>query len=99
MADRVITWSKTSLRQFEAAINYISLDSIQNAQKVRLDILNRINQLPAHPEIYTPDKYRINNDNSFRAFEIHRYRISYQVTSLKIYIIRIRHTSREPKLY
>ena len=42
MANRKITWSKTALKQFEAAINYIAEDSIQNAEKVRKEILEEI---------------------------------------------------------
>jgi len=54
MANRKITWSKSALKQFEAAINYIAEDSIQNAEKVRKEILEKIERLIAHPEIYSP---------------------------------------------
>ena len=49
--------------------------------------------------MYAPDKYRINNDGSFRAYELHRYRIAYRLTEKEIIILRVRHTSMEPKQY
>jgi len=99
MASRKITWSKTALEQFEAAMNYIAEDSIQNAEKVRKEILEKIEKLISSPEIYSPDKYKTNNDGSYRAFELHRYRIAYRVKEKEILIFRARHTSREPKQY
>ncbi|HEY2727933.1 MAG TPA: type II toxin-antitoxin system RelE/ParE family toxin [Parafilimonas sp.] len=99
MTNRKISWSKTSVKQFESAINYIGLDSIQNAQKVRNEILKKINNLSLYPEIHSPDKYKTNNDGSYRAFELYRCRIAYHVTEKEIRVLRIRHTSREPKEY
>jgi plasmid stabilization system protein ParE len=73
--------------------------SYQNAEKVKADILTSTRKLAAHPEIYPPDKYRKNNNGSFRAYELHHYRIAYQITEKEIIIVRIRHTSMEPKSY
>ena len=99
MADRKITWSKAALNQFEAAINYIANDSIQNAEKVRKDILQKIESLLLHPEINRPDKYKMANDGSYRAFELHRYRVAYRVKEKEVRIFRIRHTSRDTLQY
>ncbi len=52
-----------------------------------------------NPEIYGPDKYKINNDGSYRAFEIHKYRIVYRVTGKIIWVLRIKHTKTEPLTY
>ena len=40
---------------------------------------------------------KIPNDVNYRAYEIYSYRISYKITSKEIHILRIRHTSRNPK--
>ncbi len=50
-------------------------------------------------EIHPPDKYKKGNPGNYRAFELHRYRISYLVKPSEIIIARVRHTSQEPKLY
>lgn len=78
---------------------YILLDSYQNAEKVMTDILASTRKLAANPEMYPPDKYRNNNDGSFRAYEVHHYRIAYRITEKEIIITRMRHTSMEPKQY
>ncbi len=99
MKNKRITWSKQAIRQFSKAINYIANDSIQNAEKVRVDILDKINSLPSNPEIHSPDKFKLNNNGDFRAFELHRYRIAYHTSRTEIRILRVRHTSMEPKPY
>lgn len=99
MENKKIRWSQTALKQFESAIRFIANDSLQNAGNVKSEILEKTLKLGLHPEIHSPDKYKINNDGSFRAFEIHHYRIAYRVLENEIRILRIRHTSREPKAY
>ncbi len=99
MAKWKITWSKTALKQFEDAINYIAEVSIQNAEKVRREILEKIENITNNPEINYTDKYKTNNDGNYRAFELHHYRIAYRILEKEIRILRIRHTSREPKHY
>jgi plasmid stabilization system protein ParE len=56
-------------------------------------------KLVANPEMNAADKYRKNNDRSFRAYELHHFRIAYKVTEKEIIIVRVRHTSMEPKQY
>ncbi|MCW3109299.1 MAG: type toxin-antitoxin system RelE/ParE family toxin [Segetibacter sp.] len=82
------------MSQFNKAIEYIATDSVQNAVKVRDEILIKINTLRTHPEIYSPDKYKTNNNGNFRAFELHRYRVAFHVSPSEIRILRVRHTSR-----
>jgi plasmid stabilization system protein ParE len=99
MANRKISWDTQALQQFNAAINYIARDSLQGAEKVRKDILKKVDRLQMHPTLYNPDKYKKNNDGNFRAFELYHYRVSYYVSSIEIRILRVRHTSMEPKEY
>lgn len=63
-----IRWNKKAIQQLEKAIAYIEEDAIANADKFKADILNGIDSLLKHPEKYSPDKYKVNNDGSFRAF-------------------------------
>lgn len=94
-----VRWPSKTQRQLEEAYEYILLNSYQNAEKVKTDILESTRKLATNPEIHPPDKYKLNNDGSFRAFELHRYRIAYQITEREIIITRIRHTSMEPNQY
>jgi plasmid stabilization system protein ParE len=90
------TLSKSQLKE---AYEFIKFDSPKNAEKVRSKILSGIMELADHPERHSPDKYRMNNDGSYRAFEIYKYRISYHVSPDQITIVRVLHTKREPKPY
>lgn len=95
-----IVWDVDARSAFRKAIAYIKKDSPQNAEKVRLDINTAVKKLADEPErLHAPDKYKIPNDGSFRAFEIHRYRIAYFAGEEEIRIVRFRHTSKAPETY
>lgn len=99
MANRTISWGYQALRQFNKAILYIAEDSLQNAENVRADVIEEIEVITTHPEKHPMDKYKSNNDGNYRAFEVHRLRIAYYITTQNIRILRVRHTSREPQKY
>ena len=95
----VTVWTPRAIAELRKAYDYISKDSPQNARKV-VDELTRIaDQLPAQPEMFPADKFKKNNDGSWRAFEKFHYRISYLITSREIRIVRMRHTGRTPLQY
>ncbi|MDQ6761631.1 MAG: type II toxin-antitoxin system RelE/ParE family toxin [Bacteroidota bacterium] len=73
MVDKLyeVVWTKLSQQQIKAAYNFISKDSPQNAIKVLEDIVLSLNKATNNPEIYGPDKYKIGNDGTYRAFEKH----------------------------
>lgn len=82
------------------AYQYIRKESVQNAEKVKAKILATIKELPKNPGLHNPDKYRINNeDGTYRAYEVYKYRITYHVSSKEIRVIRIRHTKMNPLTY
>ena len=95
----MVIWSKTAKAQLQKAYNYIVKDSLQNAQIVRDKIIELTIDLPKHPEKYPQDRFKQNNDGSYRAFEIYRYRVSYRVVKNQIRIVRLRHTSMSPLVY
>lgn len=88
--------AKNALRQ---AYEYIKKDSLQNAEKFQKKILSSIKALIKNPERHAPDKYRLDKDDSYRAYEVYRYRITYHVNTSGIRVIRIRHTRMNPLEY
>ena len=96
MVKRVI-WPLKTQHQLERIIKYIAADSFQNAEKVKTDIFASTHKIAENPKMHPLDKYKKNNDESFRAYELHHYRIAYRVTKDEIIITRIRHTSMIPK--
>lgn len=94
-----VVWRIRAKTDFADILNYIALDSVYAANKVGTDILAIIAMLPASPEIFVKDDWKYNNDGSYRVFYLYHYRVSYRVTNDAIYILRIKHTSQEPKHY
>jgi plasmid stabilization system protein ParE len=78
---------------------HICEDSPKNAFKVLEAITGIVNNAAANPTSHPPDKYKLNNDGTYRSFVKHSYRISYRVTNNTIRVLRVRHTSRKAKVY
>ena len=94
-----LVWTKRSQLHLKAAYEHIYEDSPQNAIKVVVGIAKAMNKAISNPEFYGPDKYKINNDGSYRAFKTYKYRIAYRYSENIIRVLRIRHTKREPKKF
>ncbi len=95
----MVIWSKSAKIQLQKAFNYILKDSPQNAEKIIGEIIDLTISLPRHPEACPRDKYKKNNNGSYRAFEVYHYRISYRIINNDIHIVRMRHTSMSPLSY
>jgi len=93
----VTVWGKGAKAELHKAYLYILLDSLQNAEMVRDDIIDATIDLTKHPEKYPLDKFKTDNDGTWRAFEMHHYRISYRIMPNEIRIVRMRHTSKSPQ--
>ena len=91
--------TKRSQQHMKALSKYISQDSPDKAKKVIEDIMSATKKSITDPEFYNPDKYKTNNDVSYRAFEKYRCRIAYRFTKNISRVLRVRHTKLEPKAY
>lgn len=94
--EKTIVWDPEAIDQLREAYKYIQKRSTRNALKVLNDIEMAVSRLLVHPELYPPDKYKLDNDGTFRAFEKHGYRVAYRIAETGIEIVRIRHTAMEP---
>jgi plasmid stabilization system protein ParE len=94
-----VVWTNLSGRQMKQLFDYISRDSVTNASKVVRDIAEAVNKTINNPEVYSPDKYKIDNDGSYRPFE--NITIEYHTGSQKnvIRVLRVRPTSLKPRPY
>lgn len=72
----VIVWNLKAKQELKKVYDFILKDSYQNALKVRQEIIDAVMSLNEYPNKYQPDKYKTNNDGTWRVFEIHHYRIS-----------------------
>jgi len=96
---RTVIWDTQAVDHLKEIYDYIKIDSLQAAQKVKSEILATTKILSSNPELFAVDLLKDNNDGSYRAFFIYSYRIAYKITDDSILILRIRHTSREPEEY
>ncbi len=97
---RRVIWNEEARTYFKQAMDHIKKDSIQNAENIKKEIIASAKSLINEPQrLHAPDKYRLNNDGSYRAYEIHRFRISYFISEYYIRIVRMRHTSQNPQEY
>ena len=78
MVKNQLLWTRRSQQHLLALYKYIRKDSPQNAMKVVNDIIKAAEKTITNPEYYNLDKYKTNNDGSYRAFEKHHYRIVYR---------------------
>lgn len=85
--------------QLREVYNYIKKSSIQNPERLVNELVERAESLAAYPQKYPLDKYKTNNDGTFRYFEHKRYRVSYRVLKEIVLIVRIRHTNRMTRDY
>jgi plasmid stabilization system protein ParE len=95
MVTREVFIDNEAKSQLRKIFSYIERDSFQNAEKVRSAMIASFKALANNPEQFPADRYRRNNDGSFRAYEIFRYRVTYHISKERITIIRIRHTKRD----
>jgi plasmid stabilization system protein ParE len=94
-----LVWTMLSQQHIRAAWKYISKDSPKISRRVIDDIIIATEKAIDNPEFYPPDKYKKNNDGSYRAFEKHSYLIVYRYSNNIVRVLRVRHTKMEPKDY
>lgn len=94
-----IVWTKIAQSHLKQAFDHISEDSPQNAIKVVSDITETVEKAAEHPDASPPDKLKLENDGTYRAFEKHQYRISYRYAAGVLRVLRVRHTKMKPKYY
>lgn len=97
--DLRVVWSITAQKALENYCNYIKEESVQSAEKVKIDILQITKSLSKSPTRYPLDKYRKNNKGDIRAFEKYSLRVAYQIKEKEIVIVRVRHIKRNPLEY
>ncbi|TVR80879.1 MAG: type II toxin-antitoxin system RelE/ParE family toxin [Chitinophagaceae bacterium] len=94
-----IVWDTKAKEALKEIFTFIAGDNMNEAEKVIKSILDSTRALAFYPDIHPIDRFKINNDGSYKAYEIYSYRISYKVQTEFIYILRLRHTSRNPFIY
>ncbi len=94
-----VIWDKEALNVFKEILSFLSKQSAQAPKIVKESVLSRLDAIKTNPLIFEADKLKEPANKEFRAFIIYSYRVTYQIKSQVIRVIRVRHTSREPLGY
>jgi plasmid stabilization system protein ParE len=94
-----IYWTDDAQKDYLEITEYYKAKSQQAFHLVNNAIITNIEKAALNPFIFEVDKFKKIKDENFRAFTIFHTRITYQLKENKLYVLRLRHTSREPKLY
>jgi len=94
-----VLWNATARKEVKKIYKYIENESAQNAKKVINEIIEATEKLDINPERFGLDKYKNDNNGSYRYFELYRYRIVFRIYKSKIRILRVRSTDQEPLEY
>ena len=97
--ERKIIWNKKPSNSLSKALKRISEDSSLQAEQVEESILSSLELARQNPERYPKDKFKKENQGTYRAFETHNYRVAYKFTDTEVRILRIRHVKQEPLSY
>ena len=96
---KIIIWSKNASIQYYKILKHLKENAPESIDLVGNSILDLIESLSTQYNHYPLDRFKKNNDGTFKATFVFSYRISFKISHNSVNIIRIRHTSREPKGY
>jgi plasmid stabilization system protein ParE len=96
---KTVIWSKNAEIQYYKILEYLHEESPEIIKTIASNLLDTIEELSLQYHSYPPDRFKQNNDGTYKAALIFNYRISYKIEETTIRILRIRHTSREPLMY
>lgn len=94
-----VEWRKEAVNQFTEILEYLSRESNKAVSIVGNAVLEEVESLTTLSTAHPLDRFKKNNDGNYRALVVFNYRISYWIDKNTVYILRIRHTSREPLEY
>lgn len=96
-----IVWDVEALNQLKEILTYLEEQSGHAPKVVKTSLIERLKLIKDNPLSFEIDKLKNPLNKDFRAFFVYSYRVTYQINfaAKEIRILRIRHTSREPRGY
>lgn len=96
-----VSWDRNALDHFKEILAHLAKQSNEAPKIVKTAVISRLDIIKTNPLICESDKLKSPLNKDFRAFVVFSYRITYQIklATKEIWVLRIRHTSREPLGY
>lgn len=93
----IIKWDVRAVDNLNDIYDYIALDSISAARKVKKSIILLVKSLSDFPEKFPKEPYLSAFDNNFRSVTKWSYKIIYEVCESEILILDIFHVKQHPQ--
>jgi len=93
----VIKWDELAVNNLNDIYDYIALDSVTAARKVKKSIIMLVKSLSDFPEKYPKETFLAEFPNNFRSVTKWSYKIIYEVTENEILILDIFHVKQHPQ--
>lgn len=93
----VIKWDELAVNNLNDIYDYIALDSVTTARKVKKSIILLVKSLLDFPEKYPKEPYLSAFDNNFRSVSKWSYKFIYEVCESEILILDIFHVKQHPQ--
>ncbi|MDX2189666.1 MAG: type II toxin-antitoxin system RelE/ParE family toxin [Bacteroidota bacterium] len=94
-----IFWTHDAHKDLLKILDYYKSKSPNAYNLVKNAIFKSLSKASKNPFIFESDKLKQIEDINFRAFTVFHTRITYQLKGNKLFVLRLRHTSREPFEY
>ena len=94
-----IEWTLMAKDDFKSILFYYKKRSPKGYSLVKEAVLENIKQAARAPIIFNWDTLKSPKDINVRAFTVYHTRVSYRIERDRLVVLRLRHTSREPKEY
>lgn len=91
-----IRWDRLAKESLDDIYNYISQDSLQNARKVKKELIKLAGSLNDFPDKYSIEEFLKEEPENYRSISKWSYKIIYEVTDKAIIIADIFQTSQHP---
>ena len=91
-----IRWDRLARESLENICEYILQDSLQNARKVKKELIKLAGSLCDFPEKYTKEEFLKEESENYRSVSKWSYKIIYEVTDDAIIIADIFNTNQNP---
>jgi len=91
-----IRWDRLAKESLDNIYEYIQQDSIQNARKIKKELIKLAGSLNDFPEKFSREKFLEEEPENFRSVSKWSYKIIYEVTDNEVIIADIFDTHQHP---
>lgn len=96
---REIEWTIMARSDFKEILTYYKKRSPQGYKLVKNAVIETLELVSKSATAFVTDELKNPKDDKIRTFTVYHTRVAYLISGSKVVVLRLRHTSREPKEY